>query len=256
MAELRKKAKEDRDSALRQKAKIAWLTMGDENTKFFHQSIKHKVRSNSINVLHIGDKVTCDQSRIREIFQKYYMDLLCTDMEYRRLINISIIQQGPVLTVAQQKLLTLSFTEDEIKKTMWSIPEDKALGLDGFNSGFYKAVWPVVGTNVVSAIQDFFNTGTLPKAWNIIAITLIPKSKNPNGPGDYRPISCCNVVYKCISMLVGSKLKLILGYIISSNQGAFIEARNILHNILLCQDVVKHYGQKNCAPSYLLKIDL
>ena len=68
MAELRKKAKEDRDSALRQKAKIAWLTMGDENTKLFHQSIKYRVRSNSINVLHMGDEVISDQSRIREIF--------------------------------------------------------------------------------------------------------------------------------------------------------------------------------------------
>ena len=56
------------------------------------------------------------------------MDLLCTDMENRRLINVSIIQQGPVLIDAQQKLLTLSFTEDEIKKKMWSIPEDKAPG--------------------------------------------------------------------------------------------------------------------------------
>lgn len=153
--------------------------MGDDNTKFFHQSIKHRVRSNSINMLHIGDEVTSDQSRIREISQEYYMDLLCTDMENRRLINMNIIQQGPVLTATQQKLLTLSFTEDEIKKTMWSIPEDKALGLDGFNSGFYKTAWPVVGTDVIRAIQVFFNTGTLPTAWNITAITLIPKSQNP-----------------------------------------------------------------------------
>ena len=32
--------------------------------------------------------------------------------------------------------------------------------------------------------------------------------------------------------------------------------RNIMHNILLCQDLVKHYTRKNCAPSCLMKIDL
>ena len=36
MADLLKKAKEDRDSALWQKAKIVCLIMGDENTKYFH----------------------------------------------------------------------------------------------------------------------------------------------------------------------------------------------------------------------------
>ena len=38
MDDLLKKAKEERDSTLHQKAKIAWLTMGDENTKYFHHS--------------------------------------------------------------------------------------------------------------------------------------------------------------------------------------------------------------------------
>ena len=33
MTDILKKAKEERDSALQQKAKIAWLTMGNENTQ-------------------------------------------------------------------------------------------------------------------------------------------------------------------------------------------------------------------------------
>lgn len=35
-----------------------------------------------------------------------------------------------------------------------------------------------------------------------------------------------------------------------------MEGRSILHNILLCQDIVKHYGKKYCMPSRLLKMDL
>ena len=38
---------------------------------------------------------------------------------------------------------------------MWSIPKDKVPGLNGFNSGFYKATWEIVGTYVVKAVQDF-----------------------------------------------------------------------------------------------------
>ena len=124
------------------------------------------------------------------------------------------------------------------------------------NSGFYKAAWPVIGTDVVEVVQDFIKTGISPKAWNVIAITLISKTQSSKGPRDYRPISCCNVMYKCISKLICSRLKLVLGSIISPKQGAFVEGRSILHNILLCQDVVKHYGRKSCMPSFLLKMDL
>ena len=38
------------------------------------------------------------------------------------------------------------------KDAMWSIPEDKASGLNGLNSGFYKAAWDIVGADVVRAI--------------------------------------------------------------------------------------------------------
>ena len=204
----------------------------------------------------MGQEIISDQARIHEIFQKYYTDLLCNDIEDRRLINMNIVHKGPILTAAEQNLFSLSFSKDEIKKTLWSIPEDKALSIDGFNSGFYKASWPVVGMDIVRAIQDFFESRILPKAWNVTAITLIPNTQCPQGPGDYRPISCCNAIYKCISKLIYSKLKLVLGAIISPNQDAFVEGRTILHIILLCQDVVKHYGMKNCMPRYVLKIDL
>ena len=60
MADLLNKAKKERDLALRQKAKIVWLTRGDENTKFFHHSIMQRHRTNTINVLHLEYRVTND----------------------------------------------------------------------------------------------------------------------------------------------------------------------------------------------------
>lgn len=169
---------------------------------------------------------------------------------------MNIIQEGPILMETHQSMLSLSFTADEIKKAIWSIPEDKAPGIDGFNSGFYKAARPVVGEDFIAATKKFFMTGNLPKDWNVTAITLIPKIQSPTGLGNYRPISFCNVIYKCISKLICSRLKLVLGAIISPNQGAFVKGRSILHNILLCQDIVKHYGRKYCMPRCLLKMDL
>ena len=108
------------------------------------------------------------------------------------------------------------------------IPDDKALGLNGYNSGFFKAAWDIVGEDIVQAVQNFFNIGVLLNAWNVTAITLIPKSVCPNDLGDFRPISCCHVIYKCISKLLCNRL---LNDIINSSQEAFVADRSILQKI-------------------------
>ncbi|XP_057526473.1 uncharacterized protein LOC130805706 [Amaranthus tricolor] len=56
--------------------------------------------------------------------------------------------------------------------------------------------------------------------------------------------------------LTCSRLKRVLGSIISQNQGAFVTGRLISHNILLCHDLVKHYSKRNCYPSCMIKVDL
>lgn len=82
-------------------------------------------------------------------------------MPHRKLLCMDIIRVCPVLSHDHWKLLHLSFSAEEIKNALWSIPDDKAPSLDGYNSRFYKAAWSVVGKDVVTAIQDFFATGKL-----------------------------------------------------------------------------------------------
>lgn len=137
----------------------------------------------------------------------------------------------------------INFSCEKVKASMWSLDDDKTLGLDGYSSGYFKAAWNVAGKDIVKAIQNFFENGNLLKAWNVTAITLFPKNACPNDPGDFRPISYCHVIYKCLSKLICSKMKLVLNDI-------------ILHNILHCQDLVKHYEWKNYSANCLLKIYL
>lgn len=84
---------------------------------------------------------------------------------------------------------------EEVKNALWSIPEDKALGPDGFGSQFCKDCWHIVGGDVVAVVVDFFSHDRLLNEVNSTTITLIPKVLCPNNVGDYRPITCCNVIY-------------------------------------------------------------
>ena len=110
---------------------------------------------------------------------------------------------------------------------------------------------------MVDAVLDALNGGSILKEVNTIVITLVPKTKCPQNVSEYRPISCCNTIYKCISKVVCGRLSQVLPDLIKENQGGFVHGIYIIHNIMVIQDLVKqHYGRKHAQPSCLLKIYL
>ncbi|KAL0444878.1 UNVERIFIED_CONTAM: hypothetical protein Slati_2210500 [Sesamum latifolium] len=139
---------------------------------------------------------------------------------------------------------------------LFDIEEDRAPGSDGFSSGFYKAAWPIVGKEVTKAVLDFFGTGRLLKQVNATLLSLIPKVSAPNLVADFRPISCCNVLYKIISKLMVLRIRAILGKLVSPSQNAFVPGRKIGDNILLAQELFSGYNQVRLPPRCALKVDL
>ena len=58
---------------------------------------------------------------------------------------------------------------------------------------------------------------------------------------DFRPIACCNLVYKVISKFLSNRLKRILLLAIEPNQCAFIKGCLLLVNVCLANELVKGY---------------
>uniref|UniRef100_A0A803PY01 Reverse transcriptase domain-containing protein n=1 Tax=Cannabis sativa TaxID=3483 RepID=A0A803PY01_CANSA len=172
------------------------------------------------------------------------------------IIEEDCIKQGNRLNVEQQVRLIRPFSMGDVKKAMFSIHSSKSPGLDGFGSSFFKDLWSEIGNEVSKAILDFFDTGYLPNELNETVISLIPKVSDPNTAKDYRPIACCNTVYKYISKMICSRLTEVLPSLIQGNQGAFIKNRLLAHNIMIFQDLLKGYTRKNVSARCILKIDL
>lgn len=130
------------------------------------------------------------------------------------------------------KLLDL-VTDSEIQEAIFSIGSDKSSGLDGFNSYFYKKAWSIVEGDFKSAIRFFFKEKKLILAFNSTLVALVPKSSNINSMDDFRPISCCSMVYKTITKIIANRMQVVLPEIILKNQSAFIKGISITDNILL-----------------------
>ncbi|XP_074342333.1 uncharacterized protein LOC141679853 [Apium graveolens] len=73
---------------------------------------------------------------------------------------------------------------------------------------------------------------------------------------DFRPISLCTVMYKCISKILASRLKLIMPTVVDIAQSAFIPGRSISDNILLAQELFRGYERETGTAKCALKIDL
>lgn len=98
--------------------------------------------------------------------------------------------------------------------------------------------------------------GKLPISLSATFITLIPNIDNPLSVAEFRPISCCNVLYKVIAKIIAERLQQVLPSIISSNQTTFIHNRAISDNILLTQELLKGYERKQISPRRMLKLDI
>ena len=106
------------------------------------------------------------------------------------------------------------------------------------------------------AVHNFFYRGHLLKELNHTLISLLPKIPNASSVSDFRPIACCNVIYKCISKVIVGRMKPYLDSLVSRAQSAFIPGRRIVDNILMAHELVVGYSNESGPPRCALKIDL
>lgn len=75
-------------------------------------------------------------------------------------------------------------------------------------------------------------------------IVLIPKVKNSRTVSDFWSISLFNVIYKLVTKAMVSRLKEIMGSIISVNQSVFVMRSLIRDNIIVCHECLSFINRR------------
>ncbi|KAF7140800.1 hypothetical protein RHSIM_Rhsim06G0055700 [Rhododendron simsii] len=231
------------ESFWRQKARKSWLAEGDRNTAFFHAKVTKRRRRNTISGIQDSNGNWCeDRDAIVGEFVQYFQKLFQSEGTSQSSEVVDSIQAR--VTEQMNNSLTRQFSTMEIRQALFDMDPSKAPGADGMTAGFYQKYWEIVGEDVTMAVQSFFQSGHLLKSFNHSQIVLIPKVKTPIQVSQFRPISLCNVFYKIIAKALSNRLRRILPNLISKNQSAFIQNRQISDNILVAHEVVHYLKQK------------
>ncbi|GJU84121.1 RNA-directed DNA polymerase, eukaryota, reverse transcriptase zinc-binding domain protein [Tanacetum coccineum] len=185
------------------KKKIAADTFDDYNKAVL---VKSKRNRNSIMSLQ-NEKGDCVEGpKIIEEFVSHIDKFLGQASHVSQLDALGNIFTN-TLSKSDAESMVNDVSDNEIKATMFGIGDCKAPGPDGYTTCFFKKAWSIVGNDVCLAIKEFFKTGKLLKEIRSTLIALIPKVHHPKFVTEFRPIACCNVLYKCISKILTNRIK-------------------------------------------------
>ncbi|GJT58325.1 RNA-directed DNA polymerase, eukaryota, reverse transcriptase zinc-binding domain protein [Tanacetum coccineum] len=227
----------------------------ENNSKFFHTVLKGRAYKSRIEIVQNENGDSFEGDQVANKFVTHFQNFLGKDDPVQNM-NMESLNPKTVCDEDAKEMIK-GVSDVEIKEALFDICDNKAPGPDGYTAKFYKKAWSVVGPHVCEAIKDFFfKNGKLLGEVNATLITLVPKSTTPIKVSDYRPIACCNVLYKIISKILISRIKSALCKIVNPSQSAFIPGRQITDNILLTRELLKGYDWKKGSRRVALKIDI
>ncbi|KAJ6973799.1 hypothetical protein NC653_033969 [Populus alba x Populus x berolinensis] len=147
-----------------QKIKCNFLKHSDKGSKFFHALLGQNHQRNFIPAIMCNHgSLSTSLQEVDNEFVSFYQNLLGSSKTIVPL-DSAVIHSGPCLPANSHGFLLAPFSQEDIRMAVFSIGNDKAPGLDGYSSLFYKQAWDVIGGDVCAAMQDFFPFWQAPKA--------------------------------------------------------------------------------------------
>ncbi|GJV76731.1 hypothetical protein Tco_1508315 [Tanacetum coccineum] len=142
------------------------------------------------------------------------------------------------LNLEQATGLESLITRDEIRTAVWGCGENKSPGPDGFTFEFFRKFWDVVGFDLCTAVEWFFDHASFLVGCNSAFVALIPKLLDPKTVSDYRPISLIGSLYKVVMKILTMRLSTVISDLISNVQTAFLPNRQILDGPFIINELL------------------
>ncbi len=235
----------------KQRSRVQWLKAGDANTKFFHIKANRRRSQNFISQLSDGSALLSPQDSIAAHLRSFFTDLLGTEPSSAAPLDLDWLYSHEDLDLS---CLHTPFSEEEVRRAVFSSAPDKAPRPDGLSMRFYQHFWTILKDDILGVFNNLHSERANLNRINTSWICLIPKKGEASTARDFRPISLVNSLIKIVSKVLATRLQGILDDLINLFQAAFVKGRSIRDNFYTAH-ILTHHLHSTKQPTAILKID-
>ena len=175
------------------------------------------------------------EQEVREGVVNAYQQLLLESSDWKTDIGRLQLNQ---ISLQEEGMLELSFSEAEVQAALMDMNGDKAPGPDGFTLAFWQSCWDFVKEEILDMFKEFYEQNVFLKSLNNTFLVLLPKKGGVEDLRDFRPISLLGGLYKLLAKVLANRLKKVIGKVVSPDQNAFVMGRQILDASLIANEVI------------------
>lgn len=120
-----------------------------------------------------------------------------------------------------------------------------------------KKNWTLVGHAVCEFVKCMWQEVNIISSINSTLLVLISKVDKLEFILQFRPIALSNIIYKCLTKVVGNRIKPLLDKCISPLQARFVPGRHIQDNIIIAHELIHSMSRMKGRKGFMtIKIDL
>ena len=194
------------------------------------------------------------QEELKRYITRYYKGLFGAPEEGNLSLDESRTDDIPQVSDDENAFLTAPFTEEEVRKAVFQMEHNKALGPDGFPAEFYQNFWDTIKPEMLAMFNALHDGQLELFRLNFGEIILLPKIKDAERIQQYRPICLLNVSFKIFSKVATIRLNTVADHVVRPTQTAFMQGRNILDGVVILHETVHEMHRKKLN-GVIFKID-
>lgn len=223
----------------------------DGPTSFFFNLERKAGQEKQMYCLKDNDgQETSDPVTMRRLAVDFYSDLFAAEAIDEQSKD-ELLQDLPVLTSKQKKLLETDLTFEEVTAAVKGLSSGKVPGLDGLSAEFYKKFWSLIGPDYFDVLKKCIGEKSLPLSCQRAVLTLLPKKGDLTLLKNWRPIAILCFEYKVLSKCLANRLNNVMHAIIHKDQSYCVKERCILDNLHLVRDIFDFAFNNNINLGFL-----